>query len=165
VPPGLTLVVRPNVTRTLQRLRDAGCALGILSDIGRVTPEAEQEVATALRGAELIAFFEPGLLLFGEKNSPAVFSQAVERAGRRKRPNSCAFVGESQRERALALQAGLAAFPSEIVIFSRSANSAGMPAAPGRLDRRWGHDGTGFAGFAHGAFGRDARADFSSGLG
>ncbi len=48
---------------------------------------------------------------------------------------------------------------------TRSANLAGMPAAPRRIDRRRGHDGSGFAGFAHGASGRDARADFSSGLG
>jgi len=48
---------------------------------------------------------------------------------------------------------------------TRLANLAGMPAAPGRRDRRRGHDGSGFAGFAHDAFGRDARGDVSSGLG
>jgi FMN phosphatase YigB (HAD superfamily) len=99
----------PGALDALGRIRDAGYRLGIISNTGEEnTPIMRQALTTA----GLYPFFEaePGLLIYSSevhltKNSPQIFRLACERAG--VPPERCMFVGEDERERDFALQAGL----------------------------------------------------------
>jgi bacterial leucyl aminopeptidase len=99
------LAVYPYVRGVLAELRERGAHLGILSDPGAVAPE---ELDRALGDAGLRSSLEPDLVLYGPKDSPRIFEQAVERAGV---ANRVLFVGEDPDERAQALQAGLLVAP------------------------------------------------------
>ncbi len=99
----------PGALDALRRLRDAGYRLGIISNTGE---ETTATVRQALTAAGLYPFFEvePALLIYSSevhltKDSPQIFRLACERAGIQ--PERCMFVGEDERERDFASQAGL----------------------------------------------------------
>ncbi len=92
----------------LQELRDSGVRLGIVSNIGQ---ETEEDVRRLLEGARLYDFFEPSLLIYGEKDSPEIFRRAAERAGHSATPERCLYVGEDRDERSYALEAGFRVAP------------------------------------------------------
>src|SRR3712207_2918586 len=71
------LAVYPYVPGVLGELRERGARLGIISDPGSLPPE---ELDRALEDAGLRGFLEPELVLYGPKDSPRIFEQAVERA-------------------------------------------------------------------------------------
>ncbi len=98
----------PQVSAVLERLREGGVRLGILSDAGQGT---EGNVRGMLGEAGLSGFFEPDLLVFGDKGSPATFARAAEQAGHSAAPERCVYVGEDRDERGRALEAGLRAAP------------------------------------------------------
>lgn len=99
------LTVYPYVPDVLGELRDRGTRLGIISDRG---PFRAEDVNQALAAAGLLDFFEPELVIYGRKDSPRIFEQAVARAGA---PERVLFVGEDPNERVHALQAGLLVAP------------------------------------------------------
>ena len=99
------LMAYPYVPGVLGELRDRGTRLGIISNRG---PIPADNVNQALEAAGLWNFFEPELVIYGAKNSPRIFEQAVAQAGT---PDHRLFVGEDPGERAYALQAGLLAAP------------------------------------------------------
>jgi bacterial leucyl aminopeptidase len=99
------LTVYPYVPDVLGELRDRGTRLGIISDRG---PFRAEDVNQALAAAGLLDFFEPELVIYGRKDSPRIFEQAVAQAGA---PERVLFVGEDPNERAHALQAGLLVAP------------------------------------------------------
>jgi len=109
----LKLLPRPHVLDCLQRLKLAGCQIGIISDNGAIDPGA---IKNALTVCGLMEHLAPLLIFFGRKTSPAIFADAVRKCGRQHRANSCAFVGENPAEREFALQAGLAALSPSVVI-------------------------------------------------
>jgi bacterial leucyl aminopeptidase len=99
------LAVYPYVPGVLGELRERGARLGIISDPGSLPTE---ELDRALDDAGLRDVLEPELVVYGPKDSPRVFHQAIERAGAADR---ALFVGEDAGERAQALQAGLLVAP------------------------------------------------------
>src|SRR5918997_1766893 len=102
------LDVYPQVSAVLQELRDTGVRLGIVSNIGQ---ETEENVRRALEEGQIHDFFEPNLLIYGEKNSPEIFRHAAERAGNAATPERCLYVGEDRGERSYALEAGFRVAP------------------------------------------------------
>jgi hypothetical protein len=105
------LDVYPFVPGVLESLRDRGARLGIISNIGEVTSEQVAAVGDALENAGLLKFFAPELLVWGRKDSPALFATAVQKAGVAGSPGRCVFVGEDAAERQFADQAGLRVAP------------------------------------------------------
>lgn len=99
------LTVYPYVPGVLGELRDCGARLGVISDRGLIPAE---DVNQALEAAGLWSFFEPGLVIYGRKDSPRIFEQAAAQAGS---PDRLLFVGEDPGERAHALQAGFLVAP------------------------------------------------------
>jgi bacterial leucyl aminopeptidase len=108
-PPRLErLDVYPQVSDVLQDLRRSGVRLGIISNIGQETEEAVRRV---LEEGQIYDFFEPNLLIYGEKNSPEIFWHAAERAENAATPERCLYVGEDRDERSYALEAGFRVAP------------------------------------------------------
>jgi leucyl aminopeptidase len=102
------LDVYPQVPDVLQQLRDNGVRLGIVSNIGQ---ETEEDVRRVLEEGQIYDFFEPNLLIYGEKNSPEIFRRAAERAGHSASPERCVYIGEDRDERGYALEAGFRVAP------------------------------------------------------
>jgi bacterial leucyl aminopeptidase len=102
------LNVYPQVPAVLQELRDSGVRLGIVSNIGQ---ETEENVRRVLEEGQIYDFFEPDLLIYGEKDSPEIFRRAAERAGHPATPERCLYVGEDRDERSYALEAGFRVAP------------------------------------------------------
>ena len=92
----------------LQELRDSGVRLGIVSNIGQ---ETEEDVRRVLEESQIYDFFEPSLLIYGEKDSPEIFRRAAEQAGNSATPARCLYVGEDRDERSYALEAGFLVAP------------------------------------------------------
>jgi bacterial leucyl aminopeptidase len=99
----------PGVAATLDALCRAGASLGIISNIGEVTPQRVAAVHRALTTAGIGDAFTPDLILFGSKDSPDIFRRAAAAAG--VPPARCVFVGEDAAERRVAVAAGLRAAP------------------------------------------------------
>lgn len=95
--------VLPGVQEALERLRERSLRMGIISNRGNVPAET---VTRALDVSGLLEFFDPRLIIFAPKDSPAPFARAAEQAG--VPPAECFFVGESDEERTHALSAGFA---------------------------------------------------------
>ena len=93
------LNVYPQVPAVLQEVRDTGVRLGIVSNIGQ---EIEENVRRVLEEGRIYDFFEPSLLIYGEKNSPEIFRRAAEQAGNSATPERCLYVGEDRDERSYA---------------------------------------------------------------
>ena len=64
-----------------------------------------------LEEGQIYNFFEPNLLIYGEKNSPEIFRHAAQRAGSAATPERCLYVGEEREERSYALEAGFRVAP------------------------------------------------------
>jgi putative hydrolase of the HAD superfamily len=94
----------------LRRLR--GVRLGVLSNTGAVPVAA---VNRELEACGLLGFLDPGLIIYREKSSPTVFTEAAKQAG--VAPQECLFVGENGGERMLASEAGfrVASSPAQAV--------------------------------------------------
>ncbi|KUN86242.1 hypothetical protein [Streptomyces griseoruber] len=112
----LTLRPRPRVLAVLDAF--ARTRKGIVSNPG------PGEDAVARAGAALHAAFpgrfpDEALVLWGAKNSPAIFERAVAATARDGGPavpaDACVFVGEDARERAFAAQAGLRTAPHPVL--------------------------------------------------
>jgi hypothetical protein len=92
--------VGPGVPAALAALRDAGARIGIISNRGFIPTAA---VNQALREAGLMEFIDPGLIVYGPKDTPLVFEQAATLTGDRTRR---VYVGEDTAERTRAARAG-----------------------------------------------------------
>ena len=101
------------VPGVLTMLRDAQVRLGIISNRG---PIPEADVLSAMADAGLLPFFEPGLIVFGAKDSPRIFELAAERAGELETDQQLMFVGEDATERAHVLQADLGVCPHPLLV-------------------------------------------------
>src|SRR5262249_33679553 len=66
--------------------------------------EPVEVVNAALKRCGIYDFFDPLLIVYEKKDSPAPFREAAVRAGCP--PGECMFVGENKRERNFARQAG-----------------------------------------------------------
>ncbi len=84
------------VPDALQRLKDNGVRLGIISNRGGIS---EKNVKDALEAAGLLSFFESDLIIFGKKDSPTIFKKAMEKAGLAGERDKSVFVGENAQER------------------------------------------------------------------
>lgn len=84
------------VPDALQRLKDNGVRLGIISNRGGIS---EKNVRAALEAAGLLSFFESDLIIFGKKESPEIFKSAMEKAGLAGERDRAVFVGENEQER------------------------------------------------------------------
>jgi hypothetical protein len=104
------LDVYPYIPAVLRELRDQSARLGIMSNIGVVTPAQIAAVQRALTNAGIGDFFSADLLVWGRKDNPGIFALAVAQAGAAS-PDRCVFVGEDAQERQFALQAGMRAAP------------------------------------------------------
>lgn len=84
------------VPDVLRRLKERGVRLGIISNRGNISAG---NVTGALEAAGLLSFFESDLIIFGKKNSPAIFKKAMEKARLAGERNKAVFVGENEQER------------------------------------------------------------------
>jgi bacterial leucyl aminopeptidase len=98
------LDVYTGVPEALAILREHKVRLGLISNIGSESPA---QVRSVLEECGLYRFFEPSLLVYGVKESPAIFRHAAALASRSHEPSLCIFVGENGAERELAMAAGL----------------------------------------------------------
>jgi len=103
------LAVYPYVPAVLGQLRDRGVRLGIISNRGPIPAEG---VNQALRDCGLWDFFVPELVIYGRKDSPAIFQLAATAAGP---PTRLMFVGEDAAERAHARTAGFEVAPHPLL--------------------------------------------------
>lgn len=95
--------VLPGVLEALEALRERALRMGIISNRGNVPAVT---VTRALDASGLFDFFDPRLIIFAPKDSPAPFARAAATAG--VPPAECFFVGENNEERTHALSAGFA---------------------------------------------------------
>ncbi|HEX8291218.1 MAG TPA: M20/M25/M40 family metallo-hydrolase [Pyrinomonadaceae bacterium] len=93
--------VFPEALAALEALRARALRMGVISNRGGV-PAAD--VTRALEASGLLGFFDPRLLIFAKKDSPAPFVRAAAKA--RVSAAECIFVGENAAERGHALGAG-----------------------------------------------------------
>lgn len=105
------LDVYPFVPEVVDRIGDAGAAVGLISNTGTETAASMRHVLDA---AGLLARLDDDLLLFSsveglDKSHRAFFELAAERAGLP--AERCLFVGESEDERAVAAAVGLVTSP------------------------------------------------------
>jgi len=96
------LTVFPDIPAVLGALADRGVRLGIISDRGVIPAE---QVNQALADTGILDFFEPALIIYGKKDSPAVFELAAMQAGAPDPAPRLLFIGEDPAERAQALRA------------------------------------------------------------
>ena len=102
------MIIFSGVLHSLEELRAEEVHLGILSNRGNIE---ERKVNAALERAGLLRFFEQDLILYGPKNSTALFERAAAVVRERNEENENAqpillFVGENADERSFARKAG-----------------------------------------------------------
>lgn len=93
--------VLPKVKEVLEALKAEGIRIGIISNPGNESPT---NVKSALQECGLLQFIDENLLIFGSKDSPAIFMFASQKAN--EFPDQCIFVGENSSERSFAIDAG-----------------------------------------------------------
>lgn len=93
--------VFPEARTSLEALKARNVRMGIISNAGDELPA---NVNALLDQCGLLRFFDPEIIVYGKKDSPAIFATAAEKAG--VIPGQCVFVGENSKERAFALAAG-----------------------------------------------------------
>ena len=98
--------VYPEARETLEQLHARGLHLGILSHAGA---EPAETINRMLEESGIYRFFDPVLILYEVKDSPAPFRRAAERAGCP--AEECIFVGENSWERRYAVEAGFRVAP------------------------------------------------------
>jgi bacterial leucyl aminopeptidase len=113
------LLVYPHVPPVLQRLKDAGVRMGIISNTGE---ERASAVNAVLASSGLLGFFDSGLLVYSrevglDKGSPEIFLLAARLAGQPDHRNLCVYVGEDSSERKCALDAGMRVAPHPDLVF------------------------------------------------
>jgi bacterial leucyl aminopeptidase len=90
----------------IEKLRARGLRMGIIANIGAEMPET---VNGALEQAGLYGFFDPAIIVYDVKDSPAPFRRAAAQA--ECPPEECIFVGEDSLERHYAIEAGFRVAP------------------------------------------------------
>jgi bacterial leucyl aminopeptidase len=98
--------VYPDARDALERLRTRGLRMGILSNAGAEPPEM---VNAALERSGIYGFFDPAIIIYARKDSPAPFRRAAARAGCT--AEECVFVGENSLERLYAVEADFRVSP------------------------------------------------------
>ena len=98
--------VYPDARDAIEELQARGLRMGIISDIGA---ESAETVNGALERAGLDGFFDPTIIIYDAKDSPAPFRRAAVKAGCP--PEECIFVGEDSLERRYAIEAGFRVAP------------------------------------------------------
>ena len=93
--------VFPEARIALESIKQRDLRMGIISNPGNENPD---NVNLALDRAGILQFFVNELVVYGKKDSPAIFISAAERAS--VSPAECVFVGENGRERSFGLAAG-----------------------------------------------------------
>jgi bacterial leucyl aminopeptidase len=93
--------VIPEAQAALEALSRRSLRMGVISNRGNFPAEV---VTHALEACGLLHFFDPRLVIFAKKDSPAPFAHAAATAG--VPPGECVFVGENSAERKHALDAG-----------------------------------------------------------
>lgn len=106
---GIEIDAYPGVVPALRALHDGGVRLGILSNRGSI-PAATVRAALDRIGA--LESLDPDLIVFGRKDSAAIFGQAAELVTA---PRTVVFVGENAAERAFARSAGLGSCTSPLL--------------------------------------------------
>lgn len=96
--------VFPETRTSLEALKARNIRLGIISNAGDELPA---NVNALLDECGLLQFFDPDIIVYGKKDSPAIFVTAAEKGG--VTPEQCVFVGENSRERSFALAADFSA--------------------------------------------------------
>ena len=110
--------VYPFVPGVLEGLAAKTVDLGIISNTGT---ETATSMRTHLEEAGIYRFFKRRLLIYSsvvgmEKDSPAIFELAAERAGRASDPGECVYVGEDNVERSHAVAAGWRVAPHPLLV-------------------------------------------------
>jgi bacterial leucyl aminopeptidase len=100
------LDVFEGVLGILAALKARPFRLGVISNIGEVTDRNVSDVKEALAAGGILPLLDPDLLIFGRKDSPAIFEKAAARAGRADRLERCLFVGDDAGELSFASAAG-----------------------------------------------------------
>ena len=95
--------VFPEARSALESIKQRGVRMGIISNPGEEEPE---NVNLALDQSGLLQFFDKDIIVYGKKDSPAIFISAAELP--KVSPAECVFVGENSKERSFALAAGFA---------------------------------------------------------
>jgi hypothetical protein len=113
------LKLYPHVRAVLERLRLLSCRVGIISNTS--TFETTENMRRVLEAAGIYDIFDAGLLLYSgviglRKDSPRIFSHAVELAGLADHPAGCLFVGEDPGEGAFARAAGMRYVPHPLLV-------------------------------------------------
>src|SRR5262245_21689782 len=93
--------VLPKVKEVLESLKADGIRMGIISNPGS---ESTVTVKTALQECGLLQFIDENIIIFGTKDSPAIFVWASQKANQP--ADQCVFVGENSSERSFAIAAG-----------------------------------------------------------
>ncbi|MCI0615926.1 HAD hydrolase-like protein, partial [bacterium] len=93
--------VLPKVKEVLELLKAEGMRIGIISNPGGESPV---NVKAALQECGLLQFIDENIIIFGSKDSPAIFITASQKANHPS--DQCVFVGESSSERSFAIEAG-----------------------------------------------------------
>lgn len=93
--------VFPEARQALESLAAKNIRMGVISNAGDEEPARVNEL---LDQCGLLRFFDRSLIIYGKKDSPAIFVSAAGQAN--VPPDQCVFVGENSKERALALAAG-----------------------------------------------------------
>ncbi|MCP5051165.1 MAG: HAD family hydrolase [bacterium] len=106
------LKVYDYVKPILQRLGNKKIRLGIISNT--IPGDTGEDMKKILEASGIYKFFEPRLLIYSSvvglrKDSPEIFKLAARRAGHGTAPGNCIFVGENEKERLFAKEAGFRA--------------------------------------------------------
>jgi len=93
--------VIPKVKEVLESLKADGIRIGIISNPGGESPIT---VKAALQECGLLQFIDENIIIFGSKDSSAIFVTAAQKANQP--TDQCVFVGENSSERSFAIAAG-----------------------------------------------------------
>ena len=113
------LEIYPYIPQVLKNLKDNNIRLGIISNTNNETAD---NINRVLEEAGIFNFFDSELLFYSsviglKKDSPEIFNLAAERAKNSDVPEHCLFVGEDNRERSYAKEAGWRVSPHPILVW------------------------------------------------
>lgn len=93
--------VFPEARQSLESINAKNIRVGVISNAGDEEPARVNEL---LDQCGLLRFFDRSLIIYGKKDSPAIFVGAAAQAN--VPPDQCVFVGENSKERSHAMAAG-----------------------------------------------------------